>query len=499
MTRRRWWLLALGAAAAGAVWGLCFTRTSHTWLGWLALAPLFLFLDLPRPGWLAFWHGMGFWVTSLWWIRGTMGTYGQLDPVTATLAILAVGVFQGSYTGLFGALGARLWKHPSWLPAFAGLPALWVAVEWLKGYGPPGFPWNLAAYAWVDMPGALPLSGWVGAWGVSFLIVLANNGLAISIARRRAWPAVAGVLLAALALAAGGRWGRGPDVPAPAPGAGLEVRLLQPDLPILVEWDAVKVRANYESLLAMSRAACDTPGAIVFWPESAAWPYSLQRDPQLRADVAALVAAGCPVIVNFDFDTGDGVRNGVALVDGGGWEKAPRQDKRHLVPFGEYVPLREVIPFLNKLARNAGEFATGDRVVLLPAGSERFGMSVCYEIVFPGEVAEQVAAGATVLTTVTNDGWYGDTSAPWQHFRAARFRAAENRRPLLRAALTGVSGVVGADGRVLAELGPGERGVLRARVVGRSDRSPFSRAPWLVPLLAALGAGAAIAFVIIRR
>src|SRR5262245_29434204 len=124
MTRRRWWLWALGAAAAGGVWGLCFTRDPRTWLACVALAPLFLLLGKPRPGWLAFCYGMGFWVSSLWWIRATMITYGELDGFTATLAVLAVGAFQGSYTGFFGALGARLWREGA-LPALLGLPALW--------------------------------------------------------------------------------------------------------------------------------------------------------------------------------------------------------------------------------------------------------------------------------------------------------------------------------------------------------------------------------------
>ncbi len=497
MPRGRWWLLAVYAATAGVLWGLCFARFEMPWLGWIALAPLFYFLDQPRPGWLGFWHGMGFWVSSLWWIRATMITYGQLDGVTAFLGLLAVGAFQGAYTGVFAALGSRLWRRGGLL-ALAALPALWVTLEWIKGMGALGFPWNLAAYAWVGVPGALPVSAWIGAWGVSFLVVLANAGVAMAALRRKAWPAVAGLLLPLLVLAFGGRWAREDDLPH-ASQAALEVRLLQPNLPILAGWDAAVVQQNYQTLLTQSRQACDQPGAILLWPESASWPYSLQRDEQLRRDVQSFADRGCPVLVNSDFDTGEGIRNGAYLVGTGGWERAPHYDKRHLVPFGEYVPARNVIPFLNKLARNAGEFSPGEAATLLPAGGEKLGLSICYEVVFPSQVVEEVQDGATVLVTVTNDGWYGDTAAPWQHFRAARFRAAENRRPLLRAALTGVSGVVAADGRVLAELGPGEQGILRAAVRGSTTLSPYSRRPWLVPYASALLALAALAFVILRR
>ncbi|MEO8504881.1 MAG: apolipoprotein N-acyltransferase [Acidobacteriota bacterium] len=506
LTRGRWWLLALGAVAAGILWGGCFAKAPHPWLGCLALAPLFYFLDQERPGWLAFWHGMGFWAFSLWWIRATIETYGQLDPVSAVLGVLFVAAFQSLYSLGFGLIGVRLWRR--WgAPALLGLPALWVALEWLKGQGAGGFPWNLAAYAWTDMPGALPLAAWIGAWGISFLVVFANVGFAMAIRGRRLWPAVIGVLVPAILLAVGGRWARGPE--AVHEVGGLPVRVIQPNLPILVEWNPAAVQANYQTLLRLSRAACDEPGALLLWPESAAWPYSLQRDAELRSDVEGLLSQGCPVLLNSEFDLAlppvagksrdPEIYNSAFLVGKSGIEQAPRQDKRHLVPFGEYVPWRRTLTFLNKLARNAGEFTAGDHVTLLPVGNERLGLSLCYEVVFPSEVAETVRAGATVLATVTNDGWYGDTSAPWQHFRAAQFRAAENRRPLLRAALTGVSGIIGADGRVLAELGPGEQGVLRARVEGRSELSPFTRFPSLVPLVTAALAAGALAFVMLRR
>jgi apolipoprotein N-acyltransferase len=113
-------------------------------------------------------------------------------------------------------------------------------------------------------------------------------------------------------------------------------------------------------------------------------------------------------------------------------------------------------------------------------------MSICYEVVFPDEVAELARAGATILVTVTNDAWYGNTSAPWQHFRAARFRAAENRRPLLRAAITGVSAIVGPDGSVWDQIGVFEDGVINRRVAGMKGLTPYARLPWIVPLLCTL-------------
>jgi len=178
-----------------------------------------------------------------------------------------------------------------------------------------------------------------------------------------------------------------------------------------------------------------------------------------------------------------------------------RYDKRELVPFGEYVPFAGVFGFVDTMARNAGNFVSAEELTLLPwrpegaageGGTELLGAAICYEIVFPGLVADAVRDGATMLVTITNDAWYGDTAAPWQHYAAARFRAAENRRPVLRAAITGVSALVAPDGGERARLDPFARGVVEGRVEGRRQLSPFSRAPWLVPLASTLLALAAL-------
>jgi len=190
-----------------------------------------------------------------------------------------------------------------------------------------------------------------------------------------------------------------------------------------------------------------------------------------------------------------GFYNSVYLLDPSGYRG--RYDKRHLVPFGEYVPLSGVFSFLDAVARNAGGFVPGEAVTLLPWGEERLGVAVCFEIIFPADVAELVRAGATVLVTVTNDAWYGDTWAPWQHLRAARFRAAESRRPVLRAAITGVSALITADGSLLASVDLYRESVIRGRVAGRRDLSPVSRRPWRVPLLCSVLAALALVSAII--
>ncbi len=490
--RERGWVRAsILPLLGGLAWGWSQGIVARPLVAVLALAALFLSLESRRPflaGWL---WGAASWITATPWIVPTLTTYGFIAGWLAGLALLLMSAYLGLYFALFAGFAARLWKRGDRLSLVA-LPALWVAVEVLRGWLFSGFPWNLAAYAWTDLPGALPLSSWIGAYGVSLLSASAALILALA-ARRRRWElALVALLAPALLLAYAARFARSAD----PHGAPRSVRVLQPDIPNRPVFDSAANVADYQRLLAQSRAAC-VPGALLVWPESAVWPRDWQDDAQLRSDVEELARRdGCAVLLNTAWVEGGKAFNSVLLADGDSAGESDtlrlqRADKRHLVPFGEYVPLRTLFPFLGKIARMVGDFSPAERITLLDWNGERFGAAVCYEVIFPGETAELVRRGATLLVTVTNDAWYGDTAAPRQHLRAARFRAAENRRWLLRAAVTGISAVVRPDGSLAASAEVGETATLVAEVTGRRDRSPYSRAPWLIPALVSLVAAGA--------
>ncbi len=603
---RGWaWRLApwLVAAAGGALWARGFGVTPQVLAPWLALVPLLLLLEVGRLrtafglGWL---HGTVFWLVSIPWIVPTLEVYGGVAPWLAWLLMLGLALYLGAYTALFAAGGALVRRRLSWPAALVALPALWVALELVRGWLFSGFPWNLAGYAWTDVAGALPLGAWIGAWGVSYLVLFANCGLALALSgtrsgspsrsrgprRWRGHPALAGLLVPLLLLVLGARFagpgnadgallsadrghGRWAEIGGGASDlVGGPVRIVQPAIYNQVGYDAAVTRRDYTRLMRMTDQACDRPGALVVWPESAAWPFELERDPLLARDVERIADRGCSILLNSTHEVprvtaptgaeaeaggeapgqglsdrspsplyfnsaylvsppapgaatdrdavprgapgagnGDGFdgRGGLGAFPGTALpavQAAVRYDKRHLVPFGEYVPLAGVFSFLDHLARNAGAYTAADRVTLLPwspdgapggasdgAGAgeqERLGLAICFEVTFPGEVAELARAGATILVTMTNDAWYGDSAAPRQHFRAARWRAAETARPLLRAAITGISAVVGPDGSVRQSLGVGDTGILWSRVSGRRTMTPFVRAPSAVPTAAFL-------------
>ncbi|HEY8022355.1 MAG TPA: apolipoprotein N-acyltransferase, partial [Thermoanaerobaculia bacterium] len=384
------WLLL--AAGGGLVWALQFEPRPLAVAPWLALSPLVLLLSTRRAGLLAFVHGLVSWLAALSWIAPTLVTFGGI-PKPLSVALLAL---LCAYLALFHAafvwLGAPLWRRGGLLP-FVALPALWVALEWLRTYLGGGFPWNLAAYAWVAVPGALPISSWIGAYGVSFLVVLAATSVAAAVVRRRWEPLAAGILVPLLVLFVAGRAaadrGAGRLAPWPHPvfAAAAPIRLVQPNIANLRVYDEAAVQASYGRLLRMTRPLCEQ-GTLVVWPESAAWPYSFDRDPPFARDAEALVARGCSLIFNSTHEVGDTIFNSAYLLSPTG--TIARYDKRHLVPFGEYVPFRDVFSFVRKLAREAGTFQAGSGVHLLAWGRERLGMSICYEVVFPAEVAELV-------------------------------------------------------------------------------------------------------------
>ena len=365
-------------------------------------------------------------------------------------------------------------------------PCLWVALELVRARLLTGFPWALLGHSQYRNRTLIQVADLTGAYGVSFVVAWINSWLAAlflagpgrllgSKAGRRGLAAA--VLVPAAVLGYGAVRLRG--LAADEPAELLRVGVVQPDIPQEQKWDPRFRERILSTYARLTRRAAGARADLLVWPE-AALPFLFPADPEAQGRVTALVdEAGTELLFGSPDlrEEGGTARyfNSVFLLAPGG-RLLGRYDKMHLVPFGEYVPLRRALFFVRPLIDRIGDLTPGTEIRLLPAPAGPCGTPVCYEIVLPGLVRGMVAAGARYLVTVTNDAWFGRTAAPYQHFAQAVFRAVENRVPVIRCANTGISGVILRDGTVARRTRIFAEAVITAAVpVPGSGGAPYTR------------------------
>ena len=439
----------------------------------------------PRRAFLVGWvGGVVQWAIAVAWVLIVLGRHGGL---AWPLAVVALAIMSG-ILGWMWALTATLVtcvpeRWHGWL-----LPWLLVCLEMLQHLPPWIFPWNpVAAVAtplpWLMLP--LPV---VAAPGLSLLLLLAGSGLDLLLDRGyRRWGAlqlalVGLVFAAASALAP----------PFRAAGEPLVAAAVQPNVPLEVRWEPENERMIEERVWRLSAEAAARKATLVVWPESAV-PRYLQQDGVYRQTVEGFTRRRGVwlVIGSIGFGQGEDEYFNSVFVAAPGGLVPYRYDKIHLVPFGEYLPLVGKVPFLRPLVREVSSFTPGTHALPLPAAGTTVGLQVCYEVTYPSLVADEVRRGAELLVTITNDGWYGDSAAPRQHLALAILRAAESRRFMVRAANTGISAIIGPDGRVLERLGVGLEGVIQQRVQpGRGVTPAVAGFVWIRAGILLVAAGA---------
>ncbi len=445
-----------------------------------------------------------------------MHRYGGLPEFVSFGILLLFSLYLGLYFALFGACFALVRRWKGTVAALALSPVLWVAVE-LARARITGFPWDLLGYTQIDNHLLTPLAPWTGVFGLSFIVAVGNalwfwrpaSPSPQGRAMHWAGPALATCLI--LASLAGQHY-QSPAVPFANTAILVQDNLLvgqeaqgeqESQAALLASLAAVTAKpAISQPLLTPSTAASAKPEKVhapdlVVWPEA---PSSFQSaDPAFR-EVMAQVArrAGAPVVVDavaLDRHIGDNregsgggqipldefVSASFFLPDG---TYAGRYDKMHLVPFGEYTPYKSLFFFAGHLLDQL-TFVPGTERRLFSVAGRRFGVFLCYESIFGDEVREFARSGAQVLVNLTDDGWYGDSSAPWEHLDMARMRALENRRWLLRATNTGVTASIDPDGRLVATMPRHLRGAVQVPFAFRGDLTFYTRhGDWLAWLCA---------------
>jgi apolipoprotein N-acyltransferase len=453
----------------------------------VAVFPALLWLDDgSADAWaslrLGYSFGFGFFLAGLYWIAAALfvdiASFWWLVPFAVAGVPAGLAIYTG--TACCASYALCRWLRLGGTSRILVLAVLWVGAEWLRGHVLTGFPWNLVGYAWsggfphaLDM---LQIASVIGAYGLSFITVLAAALPARlgDFSGNRWAPTLVAVLLIAVPAA----WGFNRlAVGRPAEVPGIVLRLVQPSIPESMKNDPAQLLTNFRRLFALSTSAGAAPVTAILWPEDAAPPF-LERDGSARKALAqASPLDGYVITGTVRTDPAPQppthVWNSLVAIDRDGTLRAS-YDKFHLVPFGEYVPMRTVLP-MQKITPGAIDFSAGPgpRTIELP-GLPAFSPLICYEAVFPGAVIDPANRPAWLLN-ITNDAWYGFTSGPFQHLAIARVRAVEEGLPLVRVANNGISAVFDPYGRVTGRLDLDAVGVLDAKLPEALSPTWYSR------------------------
>src|SRR5262245_34540707 len=409
--------------------------------------------------------GVVFFAGSCYWITETMNIFGGLSmPVAVGVGALFALLF-GLYFLLF-ALGLRLAVKRFGSRGLLFAAPLWVTVELLRSVLFSGFPWMLSGYALVPYAGILQIASWTGVYGLSFLATAVNSAIAYGISRRNTrWIAAAlAVILAAVLL---------PVFGARTVNDPLAVRLVQTNISIDQSWNKPESQALMNEVSALSVQDGIKPPRLVVWPETPA-PFYLTEDAEFRTRMQNIARkVGAYFLVGYIDAVGEGPANSAGLLNPMG-EQISRYDKMHLVPFGEYVPFKQLLFFAESLTRQVGDFVPGTDYTLSTVDGHKISTIICYESIFPNLVRQSVKRGSNLIVLITNDGWFGQSSAPYQHLRMGVVRAVENRRYMVRTANTGVSAIIDPYGRIEVRTPVGVCMILDGLSHFRSDRTFYT-------------------------
>ena len=469
------------SVTSGVLLVLSFPRVGHSAFAWVALVPLLLAVVRARSVAKGFAYGLiaggVYFAGTIYWIPRVMNEYGGLSGTLAWVVHLLLVAVLALFVAAFGA-GLALVARRHGPAALHSAAALWVTTELARIHLFTGFPWVLLGYSQTPVLPIAQLASVAGVLGLSALVVLVNATLAYAVAVGgvRCTRVVAATVAIVLATLGFGAW-RLHDDGLRAAGTSLRAAVVQGNIAQHDKWNPVLRDDIVDAYLDLTRAAATGGARLVVWPE-AATPFAFQNDP-LRADAIRQVAraAGTHLLLGTTDVRHEGVPryyNAAVMVDAAG-ETAGIYHKHHLVPFGEYVPLRRLLFFVSPLVESVGDFSAGPGPRTLSMDGEPVGAAICYEIIYPGLVRGFVTRGSRLLVTITNDAWYGPTAAPYQHFQQASMRAIELGRYLVRAANTGISGFVDPYGRVMASTPLYERHMLAADVRLLDARTLYSR------------------------
>ena len=462
-------LIAIGLT--GLIHPLCFPHFDLGWLAWVVLVPLhwgLTGLTTRKALWYGWLAGTIAFTGTIPWVITAMNQFGQVPFVVSALLMLLLATYLGLFVGAYAWGYARLQQGYSPL-LWLGAPALWVTLEYLRTYALSGFPWTLLGYSQYQWLPVIQVSDLAGVYGVSFLIVMSNVVISSLLTTRMTkekhaaslpWqPALAFVVILSLSLTYG-QWRINQQAMLDQTSESLSLGLVQANISQDKKWDQTYIEETLRRYTSLSQQTGKDLNLLI-WPE-AATPFFFEKELAYQKVVLSILRDnqtpllfGSPTL-RFEPDGSPYLLNSAYMLSP---EKllTGQYAKRHLVPFGEYVPLKSLLFFLEKLVVGIGDFKPGQGplTVQLPDSLDNvetsIGVPICFEIIFPDLVRRMAKEGANFLVTLTNDAWFGDSAAPYQHFSMAVFRAVENHLAVARAANTGISGFIGPAGHIIEQ------------------------------------------------
>jgi apolipoprotein N-acyltransferase len=445
---------------------LAFPKPGLAWLAWVALVPLVLAVRQVRPGagfFLGFTFGMAHYLGLVYWVVFTMHQYGNIPVYQAVILLVLLAGYLSLFPAAFSA--ALTWMRPRPGRLILLAPALWMGLELIRNRLLTGFPWELLGYSQYGYLRLIQTADIFGVYGLSGLIVLCNCVLAVGIlgwlelswqdwipGRKTVVRAVVTLIVVLAAAMIYGQLRINAVDRAAAAADQIRVAVVQGNIDQAQKWDP---RFQVLTTVKYRRLSLESPAKdadLIIWPETAT-PFYFLDNPVLTDMVLEGIKTTRAhfIIGSPSYAQGKGrliYHNSAYLVSPQGKSQG-KYDKVHLVPFGEYVPMKRFLPFIDKLVAQVGDFKPGLEGHTLTWDGHQVGMLICYESIFPELARASVRNGADLLVNITNDAWFGRTGAAFQHFSMAVFRAVENRRCLARAANTGISGFIDAGGRII--------------------------------------------------
>jgi apolipoprotein N-acyltransferase len=442
---------------------LSFPKHGHPAFAWIALTPLVIAAwqapTLRGAFGLGLLAGTVYFWGTLYWLIETMTTFGGLSTPIAVFAAAMLVAYLSLFPAVFALIVARVYR--AYGPAaLAIVPFAWVTTELGRQYVWDGFPWTLLGYSQVTVLPIAQAASIVGVYGLSWLLAFTAGAIAALVLEqgRRRWtlPVAALVLVVAIGL-----WGslrlRSPSLL--SQGDPIRVAVVQGNIAQEDKWDPAMRGTITETYLSMTRQAVAAGATFILWPESST-PFYFERDLEGGGAVRQLARqSGATLLIGSDqvepmkatsaVETPKELYYNAAFLVQPDGEVGGVYRKMHLVPFGEYVPLQSLLFFVGPIVEAVSAFTPGRDPVLLPVGGHLVSTAICYEVIFPSLIRRFVVDGSEMLTTITNDAWYGRSSAAYQHWEQAIMRSIEQGRYMARAANTGISGFVDPYGRIL--------------------------------------------------